>query len=272
VESASAFFLPAESGRRFCMYYPGSGDRGIVYVHPFCEEMNKARRMAALQARRLAALGCAVLQIDLYGCGDSSGIFADATWEMWKRDVQAALAWLGQRVSGRLSLWGLRLGATLAADVARDAGHRIERLLLWQPVGSGEQHLTQFLRLRLAAEMLAEGSAQAGVRGLREQLSQGVTLEIAGYQLHPSLAEAIDALVLADLVPAVERVDCIEVTAQTEPKVSPATQRVLDAWRRTGLDVRATAVTGEPFWSTIEISECEPLLAATDTTWHPRAS
>jgi hypothetical protein len=120
--------------------------------------------------------------------------------------------------------------------------------------------------------MLAEGSAQAGVRGLREQLGQGMTLEIAGYPLHPSLAGAIDALVLADLVPAVERVDCIEVTAQTEPKVSPAAQRALDAWRRKGLDVRATAVTGDPFWSTIEITECEPLLAATEVTWQPRAS
>jgi len=30
-----------------------------------------------------------------------------------------------------------------------------------------------------------------------------------------------------------------------------------------GVDVRATAVTGEPFWSTIEVTECEALLAAT---------
>ena len=267
MESASAFFLPAESGRRFCVYYPGARDGtgpGVVYVHPFCEEMNKARRMAALQARRLSAMGYGVLQIDLYGCGDSSGEFADASWETWKRDVLAALAWLEHRVHGPLGLWGLRLGATLAADVAHGPGHRVEQLLLWQPVGNGEQYLTQFLRLRLAAEMLAEGSAQAGVRGLREKLSQGVTLEIAGYELHPGLAAAIDALVLADLVPAARHVHCLEVTAQTEPKISPALQRTLDAWRLKGLEVHTAAVTGEPFWSTIEIAECDPLMAATE--------
>jgi len=33
--------------------------------------MNKSRRMAALQARVFAAMGFGVLQIDLFGCGDS---------------------------------------------------------------------------------------------------------------------------------------------------------------------------------------------------------
>ena len=42
-------------------------------VKAWAEEMNKARRMAALQARLLAENGYAVLQIDLHGCGDSSG-------------------------------------------------------------------------------------------------------------------------------------------------------------------------------------------------------
>jgi len=264
---SSAFFLPAEPGKRFCIYHSsadGGTGRGFVYAHPFCDEMNKARRMAALQSRRLAAAGYAVLQIDLFGCGDSSGDFSDASWEIWKKDLQTALAWLKSRVSGPSGLWGLRLGAMLAADVARDPIMGIEQLLLWQPVSDGEQFLTQFLRLRLAAEMLAEGTAQTGVRELRETLSRGVPLEIAGYELHPRLAAEIDALKLAELTPAVKRVICLEVTAAAEPKLSPASQRTLQAWRSKGLDVRAAAVRGEPFWSTIELTECEALLGATE--------
>jgi len=266
---SSAFFLPVESGHRFCIYHPSVRDGaglGIVYAHPFCEEMNKTRRMAALQSRRFAAAGYAVLQIDLFGCGDSSGDFADARWEIWKQDLQVALGWLKSRVRGPLGLWGLRLGATLAADVARDPTMGIEHLLLWQPVSTGEQFLTQFLRLRLAAEMLAEGNAQSGVRELRETLRRGVPLEIAGYDLHPLLAAKIDALSLADLVPAVARVHCLEVTAMAEPKLSPASQRAMEGWRMKGLDVRAMAVRGEPFWSTLEVTECEPLLAATESS------
>ena len=43
------------------------------------------------------------------------------------------------------------------------------------------------------------------------------------------------------------------------------TQRnVIDAWRAAGAHVSAAAVTGEPFWSTLEIAECPALLDATD--------
>jgi exosortase A-associated hydrolase 2 len=264
---SSAFLLPVEPGNRFCIYHGASGGGaagGIVYVHPFAEEMNKARRMAALQSRRLAAQGYAVLQIDLFGCGDSSGDFADARWGVWRNDLQIALKWLRSCVRGPLSLWGLRLGATLAADIARDSSLGIEHLVLWQPVSNGEQFLTQFLRLRLAAEMLADGAAQTGVSELRETLRRGVPLEIAGYDLHPRLAAEIEGLRLADQIPAVKRVHWLEVTAHADPKLSPAAQRALEAWRTKGLDVRAAAVTGEPFWSTIEVTECEALLAATE--------
>jgi len=237
---------------------------GMVYVHPFAEEMNKARRMAALQARRLAQAGWGVLQIDLLGCGDSTGEFADARWAAWKQDVRAGVEWLRGRVGGTVGLWGLRLGATLAADAARERELEIDRLALWQPVASGEQFLTQFLRLQLAAEMLTGGAAQSGVRELREALARGAVLEIAGYELHPELAAAIEVLRLAELVPAVKALSWHEVAAQPEPRITPASQRVIDAWRAAGAHVSAAAVTGEPFWSTLEIAECPALLDATD--------
>jgi exosortase A-associated hydrolase 2 len=260
---SSGFFLPGRSGQRFCVYHPGSPDGpAMVYAHPFCEEMNKSRRMAALQSRRFAAAGYAVLQIDLFGCGDSTGDFIDARWETWKEDLRTAIAWLKPRARGPLGLWGLRLGATLAADVARDPGLGVEHLVLWQPVVSGELFITQFLRLRLAAEMLADGAAQSGVRGLRESLRGGAAQEIGGYDLHPELAAGIDALRLAELVPAVARVHCLEVSG-AEPRLTPASQRAMEAWRAKGLSVRAAAVAGEPFWSTLEITECEALLDAT---------
>lgn len=268
MSQTSAFFLPAEPGYRYCIYHPAKQDgagRGLVYAHPFGEEMNKARRMAALQSRRLADAGIAVLQIDLFGCGDSSGDFADANWSIWKGDLEIALGWLKSRVAGPLGLWGLRLGATLAADVARDPGLGLERLMLWQPTANGEQYLTQFLRLRLAADMLAEGAPKTGVPEQRELLRRGERVEVAGYDLHPRLAAEIDSLRLGELVPAVRRVHCLEVSAAAEPTLSPAAQRALDAWRAKGLEVRASAVGGEPFWSTLELTECESLLEATSS-------
>jgi exosortase A-associated hydrolase 2 len=260
-----AFFLPAEQGSRFCVaHVPAGTPRGaIAYVHPFAEEMHKSRRMAALQARSLAARGWLVLQVDLLGCGDSPGDFGDARWALWTSDVRAGLDWVKARSPGPLVLWGLRLGATLACELAADPTLGVERLLLWQPVIAGEQFLTQFLRLRLAAEMLGGGAATGALGELRAQLAQGRTLEIAGYALHPDLAAAIERAQLAPLRPAVKRVDWIEVGAEAAPSVRAGSQRVVERWRANGLDVRAVSVAGEAFWSTIEITECAALLEAT---------
>ena len=118
--SVRPFFLRSQPGDRFCLLHAPAQQQqphkgGIVYVHPFAEEMNKSRRMAALQSRRLAALGYAVLQIDLFGCGDSSGDIADADLDVWLRDLDAAAEWLAGQGHRPLYLWGLRLGALLAA-------------------------------------------------------------------------------------------------------------------------------------------------------------
>ena len=49
-----AFFLPAENGYRFCLYTPAPGNNekaALIYLHPFAEELNKTRRMVALQVK-----------------------------------------------------------------------------------------------------------------------------------------------------------------------------------------------------------------------------
>src|SRR5690606_21241351 len=124
-----------------------------VFVHAaaFADEMNKSRRMVALQARRLAGAGYAVLRPDLTGCGDSEGEFGEATWTGWVDDLLAAADWAGRQYPASappLWFWGHRMGALLAcAAAARLPG---SRLLLWQPVTSGRTQLRQFLRLKSA--------------------------------------------------------------------------------------------------------------------------
>jgi exosortase A-associated hydrolase 2 len=263
---ANPFFLPVGTGERFCIYHAssrgGQADRALVYVHPFAEEMNKSRRMAALQSRRFAAEGLSVLQIDLLGCGDSTGDFADARWASWIADVKAAVGWLRAQGHTTVALWGLRLGATLAADVARDAGNEIDGLLLWQPVVNGEQFLVQFLRLHLASEMLATGAATTAVNDLRARLNAGDALEIAGYELHPGLASAIANLNLAAITPFTRVVKWIEVGSEPGSPLRPASRRVIEAWQAKGIETAASTVSGEPFWSTVEIAECPALLEA----------
>lgn len=265
------FFLPAISGERFCVFHPAAGaSRGsLVYVHPFAEEMNKSRRMAALQSRMLAAHGYAVLQIDLFGCGDSSGDFGDANWETWLQDVALGVRWLRQHVGGSVTLWGLRLGALLALDAARLCDPAPAGYVLWQPIVSGEQFLTQFLRLRVASGMIADGVARTGTQDMRKEIHAGTVLEIAGYDLAPGLAVAIDGLKLAALAPLGAPVHWFEVVAEADRPLSAASRRVADAWIAAGLALDTHVIAGEPFWNTIEIAESPALLAETTRVLAP---
>ena len=100
-----AFFLATGTGQRFCLFHPPQGATPlgrVLYLHPFAEELNSTRRVVAGQARVLAQAGYGVLQIDLLGCGDSAGDFADATWAAWLDDAQAAHRWLAGHGHGPL--------------------------------------------------------------------------------------------------------------------------------------------------------------------------
>ena len=170
---------------------PSRRKGGVLYIHPFGEEMNKSRRMAALQAQAFAAAHFDVLLMDLHGCGDSSGEFGEATWETWQDDVAAGWQWLAARGDGPVWLWGLRIGALLAATAAVRAG-RATPLLLWQPTPSGHRFIQQFFRSRVMSDALANGTERSTTAGLLRAISDGAVVEVAGYPLSPELILPID--------------------------------------------------------------------------------
>ena len=262
-----AFLLPIAGEARFCLFHPAAdaarAGGAFVYVHPFAEEMNKSRRMAALQSRLLAGAGFAVLQVDLYGCGDSAGEFADATWSGWVGDVIAAASWLRERTGCEPSLWGLRAGCLLAAQAAEQMGS-VAGLLFWQPVVSGNQHLQQFLRLRVAGNLIGRGTGdRTGTNDLRAELARGVAVEVGGYQLSPAVASGLDAANLAPIGGGKSRVAWLEVAGSDLPELTPASSVRIEAWRNAGHEVVARAVSGLAFWQTQEIAECAALIEAT---------
>lgn len=259
------FFLPASGGQRYCLLHlppPGRNARGgILYVHPFAEELNKSRHVAAAQARAFAALGYSVLQIDLFGCGDSSGDFSEARWDIWHNDLHLACAWLAQRVDGPLTIWGLRLGALLALDFASRAPLPLARLLLWQPETDGRRSIDRFLRLRLATSMLAGGMREAPGHA-RAALAQGESVEVAGYLLAPELALAIDGASAAALPPSVP---VYWLDYQAPEQAGAPLPPLARHWREQGAAVHVASFGDGPFWHSGELLACPQLLAATRT-------
>lgn len=269
---AEAFYLALSreerARQRFCLYYPPASPAAlglVLYVHPFAEEMNKSRRMAALQARALARAGYGVLQMDLHGCGDSSGDFVDASWSSWVDDVVDAARWLKAQAQGPLWLWGLRSGCLVALDAARRLGEPCN-CLFWQPAPSGKQLLQQFLRLKQAAEMLT-GQARGIAETLRRELAAGRAVDVAGYRLPAALAAGLEQATLQP--PAVcDRLEWLELSMRPDATLSPAAAHALAAWQQAGARVRSHLVTGPAFWQTVEIEEAPALLTATLTALH----
>ena len=262
-ETLEAFFLSTPDGQRFCLHSRPNGTvrAAVLYVHPFAEELNKTRRMAALQARSLAEAGYAVLQIDLRGCGDSSGDFGDATWQSWVDDVVLAGQWLRGKYRLPLWLWGLRAGCLLGAAAAPRLGPDCN-FLFWQPAASGKLLLQQFLRLKLASGLLG-GNSKASSEALRIALQRGETVEIAGYHLSAQLALGLEQATLSPPKAAFGRLECLEVSARPDATPTPATSHLLGLWRQAGYAARARLVEGPAFWQTAEIEQANALLPAT---------
>lgn len=253
---AEPFFFDAEPGTRFSLYHAPSPQvalRGaILYVHPFADELNHARRMAALQSRRFAAMGYAVLQIDLFGCGDSCGDFHTARWDQWKRDLSLARDWLAARSPGPLYLWGLRLGGLLALDFA--ATSHADGIILWQPFLHGRACINQFLR---QGRTVGYSS-----RAVRAELVRRGTLEVAGYELALPLVRAIDACDAATIALPPCPVHWFASGASAPRRLAAAATRLQQRWAGRGVTLHVHPLAGVPFWSGSP-GHCPALLDAT---------
>lgn len=258
-----ALFLPAPDGQRLCLYHaPVLPVRGVVvYVHPWAEEMNKSRRMAAWQSRVLAAAGFAVVQIDLQGCGDSSGDWTDSSWTLWIEDVTRAVTWLRRQQPGAdLWLWGLRGGCLVATQAAAQLDEQVN-LLFWQPTLAGKTVLQQFLRLKAAAGF-QDGDTKGAMAAARQDLLSGKTLSVAGYDLPPGLAAHLQQAALA-LPACTGRIVWLEVATRADADLLPASAQCIETWRASGHPVQTLVVQGPQFWQTQEIEDAPALIEAT---------
>lgn len=259
-------FLPLPSGPLAAIIYHARPDAGgsswIIHCPAFAEEMNKSRRMVSLQAKAFAENGYNIVVPDLYGTGDSPGEFAEANWLIWQDNLAEIISWVRQtHGAAGITLWGLRSGCLLAVQTAAAAAHHITGILLWQPIPSGQQFISQFLRLRVARSL--NGPKKETVKELRQLSANGHPLEVAGYLLSPELVASADTLNLQTLeLPAQIRVGLVEVTSSDQLDHSPVILRILDSWRERNITLHHLVIQSAPFWSTQEISWSTDLIDA----------
>ena len=235
---------------------------GVLLAPAFAEEMNRCRSMVTMQAQRFAALGLGTLVLDPWGTGDSDGEFGLSTWERWADDLRLGATWLHEHAGGCHTLWGVRLGALMAAQLASTLPE-VQRLLLWQPVVSGKTYWTQFLRIRIAAEMGQAGGVKT-TDELRQRSARGEAIEVSGFEIGAELAQQLDRLALPDPAAlAGKQVHWCEVLADAEAVVPRANAKALEALAAGGAQADLVQVTGPAFWQVHERDVAPELIEAT---------
>lgn len=153
----NAFYFGSGTHRLFGVYEPGVGHgpstRAVVLCAPWGQEYLRAHRSLRQLAVQLRSAGLHVLQFDYYGTGDSAGDMVDASVADWDNDIGLALDELCDSAGvERVSLVGLRLGATLAARHAAARPDAVRELVLWDPVVSGADYTRELMSVAMAPE------------------------------------------------------------------------------------------------------------------------
>ncbi len=260
------FHLRGAKGPLFAVYYapaePAHAAGDILLVPPFAEEMNRCRAMVAMQARMLAEVGIGTLLVDPYGTGDSAGEFSMGTLELWLDDLSRAARWLDQSGNGCRTLWGIRLGALLAAQLATRV-ESVRRLLFWQPALDAKTFYTQFLRIRIAAEIEQKDGIKS-TEELRRLAASGQPIEVSGYKVGPQLSRELDALTLPEPAALASlQISWCEVLAAADSALPRANMKVMQAWRDAGVGIAFEQAIGPPFWQVHERATAPQLLTVT---------
>ena len=258
-------FLNSSSGQVFTLYFePCKPMRGaIVYLPPLAEEMNRCRTLVAAQARAFSHSGYACLLLDYFGTGDSAGELADADWGIWHADVLTAAQWLEQTTGMPVTLWGCRLGALLAADIASQNPDRFRRLVFWQPVADGKMYITQFLRLRVAS-LMDQGLPPETTDQMRSQLASGQSIAVSGYTIPAGIANEVDKIRITDLA-GLERchIDWLENVPEAGKPLPLASQKVIDTLLARGTQVEIHLFSAPPIWQLHNRDEAPDMLEKT---------
>jgi uncharacterized protein len=180
------FFFGSGERRLFGVYSAAHAaavsraSRAVVLCHPWGSEYQYAHRSMRHLANMLNAAGIHVLRFDYFGTGDSAGEAREARVADWRGDIETAVEELKDTTGlTRVGLVGLRLGATIAAQVAAKARDTVDRLVLWDPVVKGETYLAELRQ----APTLRDGR---GIGGF--PLSDEFAKDLVGADLLTSIA------------------------------------------------------------------------------------
>ncbi len=250
-------FVPSGPRNLFLVQHiacdPAVVERRVLIVPPLFEELNKSRRLFALIAEKLAALGMECVIADISGTGDSDGELSELVWQDWLDDLDSIHDWINEQTPKvPLSILSCRASALLVNDWLARRMPDIHSMTLVQPCTSGKTYCNQFLRLRVLANRFA--GVDESLADIRFMLDEGKHVEVAGYSLTNQLFTGLESIDLKDYCQnTVGGLDIIQVSSGSHQNLSPSLKKLLDTWSGQNR-VGSHHVDAESFWLTQEIS------------------
>jgi pimeloyl-ACP methyl ester carboxylesterase len=196
IQELEPFYFGEPHEELYGCFHPVTTEKrsvAAVLCSPLGDEAIRIHRAYKQIAIRLNRAGFPTFRFDYYGWGDSAGEDTDATINRWEKDIAEAIRET-KRQSGvaRVVLIGLRLGATLALNVA-NGRQDIAGVVLWEPITSGEDYLRMMEKehqSRLSYFLADSVHASSSTNGITEVL---------GFVLSPTMREQMQQLNVFDL-------------------------------------------------------------------------
>ena len=193
------FYFGAGARRLFGIYEPPrlsrSRPRAALLCPPWGAEYLHAHRSMRQLAILLAEAGVHSLRFDYTATGDSAGGDAEGDIVSWREDILTAAEELSNLAGvTRLSLVGLRLGATMAAHASVDLGKAVDSLVMWDPIVDGSAYADELFALCRAQPIAIK-------EPVPRPASIGGGFEILGFPLTARIQNQLNGLSLAALAP-----------------------------------------------------------------------
>lgn len=237
---------------------------GLVFVHPFAEEKKCSHRVMVEMARAAASMDCAVLRFDLRGCGDSDGEFPEVTLADWRADVRRAFTYARDELGCEAyALLGLRLGATLAVELAEEE-IELGCLALWEPVVDGKRYISHTMRRSMMRKKLTAHEGGGEATEAPDETETG-EVDFDGYLVRPEVREALSEI---DLLSKAKAYPGPALVLNLTPRQKAAAP--MEELAATYVSGEVQVVRQEPIWSTVGLVDPTPTIAAT-TEWLSQA-
>lgn len=118
----------------------------FLLARPIGLAATRSASMYRVLSDRLSRTGAAVMRFDYHGTGDSPGDESAQSLQDWTKDVQEAQTCLINATRAKHVDWfGMALGANLMLQAALRSPQPPRKLVLWEPIEDGPQHLENLI-------------------------------------------------------------------------------------------------------------------------------